>query len=51
LRGVDPMESAIGDNLKSDICFSLCTDFGKCAPCDGLGETSIHQLTKMGHET
>ena len=38
------MENIFEKPLGQDICFSLCSEFGKCAPCDGMGETAIAVL-------
>lgn len=39
-----PMENIFEKPLGQDICFSLCSEFGKCAPCDAMGETAIAVL-------
>ncbi len=42
MRRADPMENILDGPLEQDLCFTLCPDYGRCAPCDGLGETDIH---------
>ena len=42
MRRADPMENILDGPLGQDLCFTLCPDHGRCAPCDGLGETDIH---------
>lgn len=44
MRRKNPMENIFNGHLDRDICFSTCDEFGRCAPCDGLGETNIITL-------
>lgn len=36
-----PMENIFENRLSEDICVDTCPDYGICAPCDGLGETTM----------
>ena len=41
MRRDQPQENIFDGPLGPDSCLSACPDYGNCAPCDGLGETSI----------
>jgi glycosyltransferase involved in cell wall biosynthesis len=46
MRRKNPMENVLHEALRDEIHVTTCQDFGLCAPCDGLGETSIVTLVR-----
>lgn len=44
MRRDDPLENAVKSPLGMDRLLTLCDDWGRCAPCDGLGESVMHVL-------
>ena len=48
MRAAKPMENILSQPLSEDICVAMCSDYGKCAPCDGLGETTMGVLKSTG---
>jgi|GEM_PF-1405127 glycosyltransferase involved in cell wall biosynthesis len=47
MRRDQPQENIFDGPLGPDSCLSACPDYGNCAPCDGLGETSIGILETL----
>ncbi len=41
VRGDRPMENMLQERLDTQESVSVCPDFGRCAPCDILGETRM----------
>ena len=48
MRAAEPLENMLDQPLSEDICVAMCSDYGKCAPCDGLGETTMGVLDSTG---
>ena len=52
MRRCEPMENMLQGPLTGDACLTFCSDWGNCAPCDGLGETAmavpVHQQEPEG---
>jgi len=44
VRRVDARENLLNEPLKGTWVSCLCSDYGYCAPCDGLSETEIEVL-------
>lgn len=47
MRTDTPMENIFERPLAEDICMDTCPDYGICAPCDGLGETTMGVLGRL----
>ncbi len=41
MRKVQPMENFLDEPLGPDANIDICQEFGNCAPCDSLGETTM----------
>ncbi|MCP4975385.1 MAG: radical SAM protein [Maribacter sp.] len=44
VRGINPLENILEENLKKELVHSTCHEYGYCAPCDMLGDVKIKKL-------
>ncbi len=44
VRGIDPLENMLVENLRKEQVYNTCHEYGYCAPCDMLGDVKIKKL-------